>query len=97
MRPLTAVDIDTEPARSNEDVSLDSDVGSRGFEKCGGSGCSSSGSNGIRDIISNTCGHHCDHHHGDEGNDSDANFWACTSSIRRTNFCVSMRTRFESH
>jgi len=42
-----ATGADTVPARSiTEDVSLDSDVGSRGFEKCGGSNGSSNNGSG---------------------------------------------------
>lgn len=97
MRLLTATGADIVPTRSiTENVSLDSDVGSRGYEKCGGSSSSSNGCNsGIRDGVGYASGQ--DRGQWYNGNDSSDNgyasddFWACTSSIRRTSSCVSMK------
>jgi len=93
MRLLTAADTDTELARSIKDVSLDSDVGSHGFGKCGGSSngnsSNSESNNGVRDI-SYVCGHH-------DNGDANDDLLACMSSIQRMNSYVSMKIQSESH
>ncbi|XP_018371274.1 PREDICTED: uncharacterized protein LOC108766464 [Trachymyrmex cornetzi] len=113
MRLLTAANADIIPARSiTEDVSLDSDVGSRGSEKCGGSSSSSNSSssscnnsngnsNGCNSGIRDGVGYASGHDRGQWYNDSDSSdngyaFWECTSSIQRTSSCVSMKIRFGS-
>ncbi|KAL0106409.1 hypothetical protein PUN28_016260 [Cardiocondyla obscurior] len=71
MRLLTAAGADTAPSRSIiENASMDSDVGSRGFEKCGG-GSSNGCDSGIRDGVGYVCGH-------DRGQRSDAGLITCS-------------------